>query len=309
MSATVTYQYVYFGYTGAHQRRPRLNPLGGFVSLNLQVGTETLLPDSPFSVSTVSLPSTLPGGYTFAFVNVSGLREGGLMSTDVNSPPHGTAGDSPINVLVVYMPPGGPGGNGNDWGAVIDAFDETTGTLVSDLFITANPDNGQTNNGNIEGFVDTTNSAEAITAYHHITDSDAYFNRWVDLSNPNNIIIGSTLNVAKKTTVYALAFYRNPKIVKIIKDKEFIKDHIKDTIKDIIKENFKENKDIHDKVKLSPEIIFGPGPVEISEVTNLIDRISKIEAGLNEVIKGMAFIKKEDRPAVGKDITKGRSKS
>lgn len=312
MSATLTYQYVYFGYLGRHQRQPRSNPAGEFISLGLPSGSATLAVGTHFSVSPVDLPATLPVGgavYTFAFVNVTGLVEGGMSSTDINDPPGGTVGNAPVNVLVVYVPPSGSGG-GDDWGATIDAFDETTGTLVNNTFIIANPDNGETNDGNVNGFVDTTANTETITAIAHIIPSglggtvDAHFHKWVNFNNANPAINGLAVTAQKQTSPYLLAFYNNPKkiIIKdIIKEKDFIKEVLKDHKEYILDIPRKE---IGDNWPIDPG-----GPVESGELQRINERMTRIENQLGEVVKGLSFIKQADRPDVGKNIAKGGNKS
>ena len=137
-------------------------------------------------------------------------------------PPPATVGAAAIVVLVVYLPVSSNGPPPSDFGATIDAFDESTNLLVDDIFVTASPDGGQTDSGNFDGWVDTTSNAETITAYGTITPSGpdpnqvtAVFDKWVNLqptSTKGIIIAGADLDlkVSEKTNVYALAFYKTP---------------------------------------------------------------------------------------------------
>jgi hypothetical protein len=114
-------------------------------------------------------------------------------------------------VLVVYLPFGGNGGHPpTDFGATIDAFDESTNQLVSDTFVTASPDGGQTSSGNVDGWVDTTSNTEIIAAFQHITPTNANFDKWVNLQQPTSTqgIAGVDLTVNKGTNASALAFYK-----------------------------------------------------------------------------------------------------
>ena len=84
-------------------------------------------------------------------------------------------------MLVVYVPVGsGPGGGS---GATIDAFDESTGSLFNDTFVTVAPDLGGTltASGNVDGYVSTAN-AETITALSVTSPTGVDFDRWVVLA-------------------------------------------------------------------------------------------------------------------------------
>ena len=212
----LTYSSVYFGAAGPHERRPVRTPggPGGFELISQKSGG-TLQTGDQFQIG-VPLPATqLVNGvtYNFAFVNVSGgTPSGAQISFDsANPPPYVTVASSPINVLVLYVPPpggGGPGVGGS--GATIDSFDETTGSLFNDIFVSVAPDPGGalTTSGNDLGFVDTTNSQEAITAISP-TSSGVIFDQWRILLPPGPVA-GPVLTVGKGVSVIALAFYKAP---------------------------------------------------------------------------------------------------
>jgi hypothetical protein len=169
-----------------------------------------------FQIGVPLPPTQLVNGvtYNFAFVNVSGgTPSGAQVSFDsANPPPYVTVASSPINVLVLYVPPpsgnGGPPGNGS--GATIDSFDETTGSLFNDIFVSVAPDPGGvlTTSGNNLGYVDTTHSQEAITAISP-TSSGVIFDQWRILLPPGPDR-GQVLKVGKGVSVNALAFYKAP---------------------------------------------------------------------------------------------------
>jgi hypothetical protein len=175
-----------------------------------------------FAVNAVALPGNVDVSgttYYFAFVNVSGLNEGGLTSFDhLVPPPAGTVGTTPVKVLVVYLPKGG--GNGGTSGAVIDAFDETLGRLVDDNFVTVtvngSTNSALTNSGNVDGWVETANNAVVITAYasfylvmEGLGTTQTGFDKWTNLQDPNSSPVGLNLSVGQGQTVYAFAFYQD----------------------------------------------------------------------------------------------------
>jgi hypothetical protein len=213
---TLTYSYVYFAAAGPHERRPVRSPggPGGFQLISQRSGG-TLQTGDQFQLGVPLPPTQLVNGatYTFAFVNVSGgTPSGAQVSFDnTNPPPFVTVASSPINVLTVYVPAGGSGGSGTGApGATIDSFDETTGSLFNDIFVSVAPDPGGalTTSGNDLGFVDTTNSDEAITAISP-TSSGVIFDQWRSLLPPGPDA-GRVLSVAKGHSVIALAFYKAP---------------------------------------------------------------------------------------------------
>ncbi len=213
----LTYSYVYLGGGGPHERRPVRTPggPGGFELISQKSGG-TLQTGDQFQIGVPLPPTQLVNGvtYNFAFVNVSGgTPSGAQVSFDsANPPPFVTVASSPINVLVLYVPPpgrnGGPPGNGS--GATIDSFDETTGSLFNDIFVSVAPDPGGvlTTSGNNFGYVDTTHSEEAITAISP-TSSGVIFDQWRILLPPGPDR-GQVLKVGKGVSVNALAFYKAP---------------------------------------------------------------------------------------------------
>src|SRR5438270_12831852 len=212
----LTYSYVYFGAGGPHERRPVRTPGGpGGFELIAQKSGGTLQTGDQFQIG-VPLPLTqLVNGvsYIFSFVNVSGgTPSGAQVSFDsANPPPYVTVASSPINVLILYVPPpGGGGGGGGGSGATIDSFDESTGSLFNDIFVTVAPDAGGvlSTSGNNLGYVDTTNSQEALTAISP-TSSNVIFDQWRILL-PAGPVAGRVLTVGKGVSVIALAFYKVP---------------------------------------------------------------------------------------------------
>ena len=212
----LTYSYVYFGAAGPHERRPVRTPggPGGFELISQKSGG-TLQTGDQFQIGVPLPPTQLVNGvnYNFAFVNVSGgtPSDGQVSFDSTNPPPYVTVASSPINVLVLYVPPGGgnggpPGGSG----ATIDSFDETTGSLFNDIFVSVAPDpeGVLTTSGNDLGFVDTTNSQEAITAISP-TSSGVIFDQWRILLPPGPVA-GRVLTVGKGVSVISLAFYKAP---------------------------------------------------------------------------------------------------
>ena len=325
---TLTTQYVYFGASGAHTRQPRATTsYGGFTpipGLNPS-GTAILATGTPFQAGLVEPTLSAAGtSFIFAFQSVSGLTEGGQVSYVASTPPPvGTVGTSPVLVLVVYVPQGIPDGNG-DPGAVIDAFNETTGALVDNSFVAVTPDDSGdsiTDTANVDGWVDTKNTAYTITADHPnigpyaSLPTTATFDQWVVLTDPNpptSLVSGANLTPGKGGTVYALAFYKNPVVTKtkelvaeknlkeFIKEKEMDKIH-KENILEVGKSQVVEN-----PIKGNKESIELPGtgnqgdPGELGgEVRALNQRVSQLEAALKASQKGKAFIKAADRPSVG----------
>jgi hypothetical protein len=213
----LTYSYVYFAAAGPHERRPVRTPggPGGFEPISQKSGG-TLQTGDQFQIGVPLPPTQLVNGVTFnfAFVNVSGgTPSGAQVSFDsANPPPYVTVASSPINVLVLYVPPPGRDGNGppGGSGATIDSFDETTGGLFNDIFVSVAPDPGGalTTSGNNLGYVDTTNSQEAITAISP-TSSGVIFDQWRILLPPSPVA-GHVLTVGKGVSVIALAFYKAP---------------------------------------------------------------------------------------------------
>jgi hypothetical protein len=219
-TVSVTYNYVYFGYVGKHQRQPRaLGSYGGFTLIASQPGGQQ---STGLTFQPGQLPMTEMVGnatYNFAFVTITGgstVANGppaGVTSTNANQPPSVVVENSPIVVLAVYVPTGGTGGGGGT-GATIDSFDETTGSLFNDTFVKVAPDqnNVETSQANVFGFVDTTSSAETITALSPTQPTGVNFSRWLNLAgNPG--INGPALSAAKGANSISLAFYDAPPMV------------------------------------------------------------------------------------------------
>lgn len=205
---TLTYNYVYFA-NGPHLRQPRTISGSGFAVL------ESIQGGSPATGGTFvagAQPGTLLVNgttYAFGFVNITGGTPAGQTSFQSNVPPPAiTVGTAPINVLVVYVPVGGGPGGGS--GATIDAFDESTGSLFNDTFVTVAPDLGGTltASGNVDGYVSTAN-AETITALSVTSPTGVDFDRWVVLAG-GGTANGSALAVAGGASDSALAFYKTP---------------------------------------------------------------------------------------------------
>jgi len=310
---TLTTSYVYFGASGAHTRQPRaVTSYGGFTpipGLN-PGGTATLTPGTPFQPGPANPTEPLgPQTLNFAFVNVSGCTEGPLNSfVAATPPPVGTVGTDPINVLYVYVPQGGPG-NGGDPGAVIDAFNESSGSLVDNSFVTVSPDPGGalTTEANQEGWVDTASSGYTIKADH--PNIGAYsgwptsplFDQWVDLTDPNpptSLINGADLKPAKGQTVYALAFYKNPAPGKLSYEKAPVKDTFDTGLKYVVEKGGKELVE-----NVNPGDLGDPALL-VQELKGIQAKLTKIEAEVQQ--RGKAFIKNVDRPAVGTSAKKRR---
>lgn len=323
---TLTIQYVYFGASGPHTRQPRAtSSYGGFTpipGLN-GPGTATLTTGTAYQPGpadpTITITSVTPNlTLNFAFVNVCGCTEGGLTSFVASTPPAvGTVGTNPVLVNYVYVPAGG-GPGGPDTGAVIDAYNETSGTLVDNDFVTVSPDPGGTltTEANVNGWVDTTSSGHTITADHpnigpYLADpTNLLFDQWVDLQQeppPASLVSGANLTPTTGQTVYALAFYKLPsKVIKEVKEIGWEKVHSKDWEKEY--PGSKESTDTPLKspsegIKGPKESVegYGPGyggdPTDIAgQMRKLNQRVSQLEA--NATSQGTAFIKPQDRPPV-----------
>jgi len=308
--ALFKYQCVYFGVqTGGYTRQSR-NPssVGGFLPLassDNDPGTNFLQPGSPFHLPMSLYPdATITDGgatYDFSFINVSGLTTGGATSFDASAPPSGHVSTDPnavLQVLVVYLPQGGPGPGGEP-GAVIDAFDETAGTLFNNYFVTVSPDSGNAryNTANIYGYVDTQSQGAAITVSPtffgsiqpaSITPNSVTFEQWHVLSGPASSASGAVLTVGQGQTEYALAFYNTPP-----KGKEWLADKHKEAFVD-------------QPLKLiGDSIIFDPGgPVE-SEFNRINQAITRLSTEV-DILKGQTFIKEQDRPNVGRSTARSQ---
>ena len=162
------------------------------------------LPKDPI---TVGVP---PKTFAYSFMTVSGgsLKPDeapvGVTSFDPSVPPQRVfIGAAPVNVLIVYVPKGGSGRPGTGSGATIDQLDDTSGHLLNDTFVTVAPDSSGalTNSANVEGFVDTTNSGEGITALPTTSPSGVDFVGWATLGPPAHLNPSPVLSVNKGDSV------------------------------------------------------------------------------------------------------------
>jgi hypothetical protein len=216
---SVTYDYVVFR-AGSHQRQPTRTGVGGFTVLQSNSGgspsSGTFGAPSPPKTISIALPNQET--FDFSFMTVSGGSQTlggpavGLTSFDSSNPPPPVfIGITPINVVVVYVATGGSNGNGT--GATIDEFDQTTGQLINDTFVTVtpDPDGTLTASGNVEGFVGTVN-AEEIVALPTTSPTGVNFVDWVKLGPPAQMSSSPTLAVGSAQWVLALAFYQAPPV-------------------------------------------------------------------------------------------------
>jgi hypothetical protein len=220
---TVKLTYVVYTGHGPHTRQPHRSAgaANGFDTTTLASNDFVLCTCSPGDQRTVDkklLPNQLTGAdgnrYNFAFVSVSGAADGGPTWFQNTTSPSLTVGSSPITVLIVYVSAGGGGSSAN--GVSIDAFDVTTGSLVSDTFVSVSPDPGGpppplTTSGNVDGWVSTAGSAETISAYMHIVPTNVDFLRWhyVVYQKPP-AQAGVAFVAAKNANANILAFYARP---------------------------------------------------------------------------------------------------
>lgn len=223
---TCSVNYVYFQGGKSHTRRPRADTeYGGLTPIDdlsgsIALGAGPFSPPPGWLSPTQILPTASPTTLDLAFVNVTGGTGGGVTwyAGSTAPLPKITVGSAPISVMIVYVPVAGPGGGKDGPGASIDAYDETLGKLVDDVFVTAAPDNGETASGNTYGWVDTVACNETITAYPVIspsgTDPDqasGTFERWVDLLHPQTPLgTGLAWTAEESQYYYALAFYKAP---------------------------------------------------------------------------------------------------
>jgi hypothetical protein len=217
-----TLSLVYFA-GGPHKRQPRVasGPGGFTLARSFPLG-------DPIGGTFIAPPvqNTLPVGsetYNFSFMNVSGAYSNasggtpiGLTYTDNLGAPPGAptpyVQNVPIVALAVYVPPGGGGLGHGPSGATIDSFDETTGNLFDDTFVSVSPDptGALTTSGNVEGYVDTTSSKETIRALSPTSPTGVEFEHWALLGAPATFTSGAGLTVNMGVSVSALAFYKAP---------------------------------------------------------------------------------------------------
>jgi hypothetical protein len=205
---------------------------GGFTLLD--AATSVIEANHQFVFDTNLMKQTLIKDgrtYTFSFVNITGLAGGPLTWIDHSAAPKpAMTGIANITARIVYLPeilPVNPTGNGGAW---IDAFDESTGSLVNNDFVTVYPGTqNETDFGNNEGHVPGAEEIEKyppptdyniikVTAYPHIThDADtpgsvsATFVEWVNM-NPGTRAIrpgGDSFIAPRDHTSVMLAFYKS----------------------------------------------------------------------------------------------------
>jgi len=223
---TYTVNSVYFQ-SGSHERRPTRSSASGFMQFGNPYSNPLAI-NKTMTIPQAWMPSPWPVNpttqYVLAFVNVTGLPVPGGAQTfyppfTVNNLPQFMVGSNSIVILLVYLPQciGTNCGGIGQSGATIDAFDESTGNLVNDIFVTVTPDPppppGQptlTDSGNNDGWVSTANT-ETIAAYQYITPTSAVFDKWVDLTGAQKPQPGAVKFTATQDSTYnILAFYKAP---------------------------------------------------------------------------------------------------
>jgi hypothetical protein len=163
----------------------------------------TQLPDSPRQVGATTL--------YLAFTSLTGCIEGGQITQSPTAPLNGTVGTAPIVQLNVYIPHSGFGPDGQP-GALIDAFDVTSGQFVDDVFVKVSPDADLTDDANNLGALSSKNK-ETVTAYPEIQTANANFDNWIILigtGDSTDSIAKNVLTVGKNSNVAAFAFYQEP---------------------------------------------------------------------------------------------------
>jgi hypothetical protein len=162
-----------------------------------------------------SLPfdgSNLP----FAFMSVHGAADGNHLYTSPGNQ-EVLVGTDNIDILVVYAPPGGIGGNGGP-GVWVDAFNVDTGNFSDSLdFIKVltpptppvNEDAAKTSFGNSDGGIPTT-TAENVRANSHI-DAAAPFVEWKKIVPAPVIQASADIHLTQgETGEIWFAFYQTP---------------------------------------------------------------------------------------------------
>ncbi len=186
-------------------------------------------------------------------------------------------------------------------GAIIDAFDEATGSFVNDIFVTVAPDDAAgdvTHDANYLGVVDTDTQTEQVTAYGYLTVSAIQFDKWLKMpttGGATDTISGTVFSAGQNTNVVAFAYYRVPPKGKeghkeLIKEVEYTYKNIADIVKSP-KENAENNPygDLGDPAYLT------------TQVAALVSKVALLETQLAEM--GRAFIRTQNRPDVGGEIT------
>jgi hypothetical protein len=309
----INVQYVSIQWAGGHTRQPRntaataaYTPIPGAPSGPLQVIPAA---GDGFTVSPPQ-PITPPPNvtYTFAFTSVSDGTSVGVISAtpNPNPPLQFVAGNNPITILFVYVASGGGGKGTPDYGASIDAFNESIGNVVNNNFVTVtnDPSGNLTKTANVEGWVDTTDGAQTIIADnpnigpYQSLPTNALFLNWLVIQTPTPagvVITGPNLFVPEGVSVYALAVYYNPKALKEFKEhkdkeqKEF-KEVVKEVLKDF-KDKEKEKEVYVDKHTEKPPHVYEKIPDTKDQSLDKIAQDNTKNATLHE--------KTTDKPYVG----------
>ncbi len=310
--ATIKYFQYVIGQGRSRQPRspiPGAYPPGlGPVLCYAQQPPNTYVPGTAFTAPYPIPPAGLYciSNYMFGFQSVTGLVEGGQISSNILAPCSGTVGAADIIVTNVYVPSGGTGPQGEN-GAIIDAFNAETGEFCDDTFVTVSPDEtgNLTTSGNVLGWVNSEANNETIIAFGHITPSNVYFQKWEIVEGTGDgtdSASGSSLTVGINTNPYAFAFYHNQKaLFKEFKDfKEIEKPHILDNpVKDLGAEI--------PKLKDSEGDPWGYlnviDPALRASLKIFTDKLSALEKQVKEL--GQSFIRIQERPDVGKKLGQG----
>jgi hypothetical protein len=268
---------------------PGLLSIGGphIIVQNAQGGTTC------FSVPPA--PTQIVNGVTlyYAFTSMSGGAEGGATTTDINQQLIQTTASAFQDViqLNVYIPHGGYGPNGGP-GAIIDAFDETTGMFVDDMFVSVTPDQGGalTHDANYLGAFSTAKT-EVVNAYNSIAPSNIGFDKWMIMpgtGDNTDTVSGNDFTAGKGTNVVSFAFYKV-----YPKHKELYKEIGDRPLKEI-------------SADILPYIDKGDPAWVIRQVAVITEKVAALEQRISQL--GSAFIKEQNRPAVGAEIADKASK-
>jgi hypothetical protein len=220
---TVSYQYVvYRGYGRPHARQPQAAGLiNGFdaTALAFKNSSTPSQAELPITVQPGAMTSTLTdaGGnvYDFAFVNVAGSA-GGSLSFFTNAAFKFLVGEA-TGVLFVYVPSGAV-----ELGVSVDAFDVTSGALVTDNFVNVGflpgfaVDLPLTATVNRNGWISTTSGNDpwtlGVTASPHLIETNADFQEWHYLLSVLPAEGGSEILVTNDQSGSVLAFYKDTPI-------------------------------------------------------------------------------------------------
>jgi|SRR6478672_2246303 len=152
----------------------------------------------------------------FAFMSVHGAADGNHLYTSPGNQ-EVQVGTTNIDILVVYAPPGGIGGNGGP-GVWVDAFNVDTGAFSDSLdFIRVltpptppdTEDAAKTSFGNSDGGIPTT-TAENVRANSHI-DGPVPFVEWKKIIPTPTIQASADIHLTQgETAEIWFAFYQTP---------------------------------------------------------------------------------------------------